>query len=90
MASTSLGPPANLVGVGLGSTDVGGWEGPWVHFHVPRAWEPVVEGLLKGEDNQEGQGVVQSRKLLAERELLAEHWNKLLKMGDALWYLCRV
>lgn len=55
-----------------------------MHFHVAKAWEPVVEGLLKGEDNQEGQGVAQSRKLLAERELLAEHWNKLLKMGDAL------
>lgn len=61
-----------------------------VHFHVAKAWEPVVEGLLKGEDNQEGQGVAQSRKLLAERELLAEHRNKLLKMGDALWYPCRV
>ena len=68
----------------MDSAGIGRWEGLWVPFHVPRAWEPGVEGLLKVEDNQVGRWVAGSRRPLAEGELLAECWKELLKMGDAL------
>lgn len=68
----------------MDSTGIGRWEGLWVHFHVPRAWEPGEEGLPKGEDNRVGQWVAGSKRPLAEEELLAECWKELLKMGDTL------
>jgi len=87
LASLFLGccfSPHKLLGMGVNSTGVGRWEGLWLHFHVPRVWQPGVEVLLKVEDNQVGQWVVGSRRPRAGGELLAECWKAPLKMGDDL------